>query len=226
MSRSSLLALLTAAVLCCGVEGSVANDANQDGAARLINVSVHDTNKASRRIVLAVGKATVVQLDADARDVLVSSPDIVDAVVRTPRRIFLLAQKTGQTNAFFFDAAGHQILSLDIRVEKDTGDLGAMIHANIPGSNVKVSGLNDNVVLTGTVSSASDSTRAQDLAARFAGDPTKVVNMLTIGASEQVMLKVRIAEMDRNIAKQFGVNLSEAAMAAGVPIFASTGNQL
>ena len=225
MSRSSLLALLTAAVLCCGVEGSVANDANQDGAARLINVSVHDTNKASRRIVLAVGKATVVQLDADARDVLVSSPDIVDAVVRTPRRIFLLAQKTGQTNAFFFDAAGHQILSLDIRVEKDTGDLGAMIHANIPGSNVKVSGLNDNVVLTGTVSSASDSTRAQDLAARFAGDPTKVVNMLTIGASEQVMLKVRIAEMDRNIAKQFGVNLSEAAMAAGVPIFASTGNQ-
>ena len=142
-----------------------------------------------------------------------------------PRRIFLLAQKTGQTNAFFFDGAGHQILSIDIRVEKDTGDLGAMIHANIPGSDIHVSGLNDNVVLTGSVGSMMDSQRAQDLAARFAGDAAKVVNMLKIGSGEQVMLKVRIAEMDRNIAKQFGVNLTEAAVAAGVPIIAATGNQ-
>jgi pilus assembly protein CpaC len=225
MSKRFLFVTLTAAVLCCGAAGSFAGGANDDSGARVVNVSVHDSSRASRRIVLALSKATVVQLDADARDVLVSNPEIVDAVVRTPRRIFLLAQKTGQTNAFFFDVAGKQIMSLDIRVEKDTGDLGAMIHANIPGSEVKVSGLNDNVVLTGTVSSAQDSTRAQDLAARFAGDPTKVVNMLSVGNSEQVMLKVRVAEMDRNIAKQFGVNLSEAAMAAGVPIFASTSNQ-
>ena len=224
MSRNILLALCAATALSLGVTASAAPPAD-DGSTRVVSVSVHDGSKANRRIVLGQGKATVVQLDADARDVLVSNPEIVDAVVRTPRRIFLLGQKTGQTNAFFFDGAGHQILSLDIRVEKDTGDLGAMIHANIPGSNVKVSGLNDNVVLTGTVASASDSTRAQDLAARFAGDPAKVVNMLSISGGEQVMLKVRVAEMDRNIAKQFGVNMSEAAMAAGVPIFASTSNQ-
>jgi pilus assembly protein CpaC len=225
MSKRILLSFLAAAGLCCGTAYSLAGDVNDDGGARVINVSVHDGSRANRRIVLGLNKATVVQLDADARDVLVSSPDIVDAVVRTPRRIILMAQKTGQTNAFFFDAAGKQILSLDIRVEKDTGDLGAMMHANIPGSNIKVSGLNDNVVLTGTVASAKDSTRAQDLAARFAGDPAKVVNMLTIGASEQVMLKVRVAEMDRNIAKQFGVNIEEAAIVAGVPIISSTGNQ-
>ena len=196
-----------------------------DSNPRVVNVSIHDPSKASRRIALGLNKATVVQLDADARDVLVSNPEIVDAVVRTPRRIFLLAMKTGQTNAFFFDGAGHQILSLDIRVEKDTGDLGSMIHANIPGSNIKVSGLNDNIVLTGNVASAQDSTRARDLAARFAGDPAKVVNMLSIAGGEQVMLKVRVAEMDRNIAKQFGVNMAEAATVAGVPIVASTGNQ-
>ncbi len=59
---------------------------------------------------LSLDKAAVVQLDDDARDVLVSNPDLVDAVVRTPRRIFLLASKMGQTNAFFFDAQGKQIL--------------------------------------------------------------------------------------------------------------------
>jgi len=223
MSRQLLLALAAAAAF--GLATTGAAEPADDGNARVVNMSVHDGARNGRRMVLGQGKGTVIQLDADARDVLVSNPEIVDAVVRTPRRIFLLGMKTGQTNAFFFDGAGHQILSLDIRVEKDTGDLGSMIHANIPGSNVKVSGLNDNVVLTGTVANAADSTRAQDLAARFAGDPTKVANMLSIAGGEQVMLKVRIAEMDRNIAKQFGVNMSEAAMAAGVPIFASTSNQ-
>ena len=224
MSRHILLALASAAFLVTGT-ASVSAAGNADDSARIVNVSVRDGTKSGRHMVLGQGKGTVIQLDVDARDVLVSNPEIVDAVVRTPRRIFLLGMKTGQTNAFFFDAQGHQILSLDIRVEKDTGDLGAMIHANIPGSNVKVSGLNDNVVLTGTVANAADSTRAQDLAARFAGDPNKVVNMLSIAGGEQVMLKVRIAEMDRNIAKQFGINISEAAMASGVPIFASTSNQ-
>ena len=116
---------------------------------------------AAERITLALGKAAVVQLDTDARDVLVSDPATVDAVVRTPRRIFLLAQKTGQTNAFFFDGAGHQILSLDIRVERDVTDLAAMIHADFPDSNVKVSALNDNIVLTGSVANAQDAARVR-----------------------------------------------------------------
>jgi pilus assembly protein CpaC len=176
----------------------------------------------TQRITLGLNKAVIVQLDADARDVLVSSPDIVDAVVRTPRRIFLLALKVGQTNAFFFDGAGHQLASIDIRVEKDTGDLATMIRNTMPGANIKVEALNDNVVLTGTVASAQESSRAQDLAARFAGDPAKVVNMLKVAGGEQVMLRVRIAEMQRNIAKQFGIDLASAAVAGGVPIAASS----
>ncbi len=179
----------------------------------------------TQRLVLSLGKAAIVQLDADARDVLVSSPDIVDAVVRTPRRIFLLALKTGQTNAFFFDGAGHQLASIDIRVEKDVTDLSGMIRKAMPGSNVTVSAINDNVVLNGTVTSAQESARAQDLAARFTGDATKVVNMLKVPGSEQVMIRVRIAEMRRNVAKQFGIDLASAAIVAGVPIMASSAQE-
>jgi pilus assembly protein CpaC len=188
---------------------------------RVINVSAGQNQQ---RITLALDKAAIVQLDKDARDVLVSNPEIVDAVVRTPRKIFLLAQKTGQTNAFFFDASGKQILSIDIRVEKDVADLAGLIRENMPGTGIKVSALNDNVVLTGTVSSAAESTRAQDLAARFAGDPAKVVNMLKINAREQVMLRVRVAEVQRDIAKQLGIDLAGMVRTAGVPIIASTSN--
>jgi len=192
--------------------------------ARVVQVTTHSGTTVNQRMTLGLNKAAVIELDADARDVLVSDPDIVDAVVRTPRRIYLLATKTGQTNAFFFDAAGHQILSLDIRVEKDVADLATMMKEDLPNSAIHVSALNDNVVLSGTVANAMESTRAQDLAARFAGDPTKVVNMLKVAGSEQVMLKVRISEMQREIAKQLGINLASAEFVGGTPIGLSTSN--
>ena len=210
-----------------GIVAGTANAAparNTDTSAHVITISTR-SGPVTQRLTLSLNKAAIVQLDADARDVLVSSPDIVDAVVRTPRRIFLLALKTGQTNAFFFDGAGRQLASIDIRVEKDVTDLSNMIRAAMPGANIKVSAINDNVVLSGTVTSAQESARAQDLAARFAGDPAKVVNMLKVPGSEQVTIRVRIAEMRRNVAKQFGIDLASAAVVAGVPIAASSAQQ-
>jgi pilus assembly protein CpaC len=212
----------------------LARPALDESAARTLNISTRSGGGAHQRITLSQDKAAVVQLDTDARDVLVSNPDMVDAVVRTPRRIFLLATKVGQTNAFFFDGEGKQILALDIRVEKDVVDLAGLMRASLPNSSIAVQSMNDNVVLTGTVSSALESTRAADLAARFAGDPKKVVNMLSVAGGAQVMLKVRIAEMNRNIAKQFGVNVEGAKILGGstpasfssVPQFALVGQAL
>ena len=216
---------IAAALVFIAADGALAFPrADEDGAARVISVSTRSNGPVHQSLVLPLDKAAIVQIDADARDVLVSNPEIVDAVVRTPRRIFLLAMKGGQTNAFFFDAAGRQLLSLDIRVEKDVTDLARLIRSELPGSGVKVSSMNDNVVLTGKVASAQASTRAQDLAARFAGDPAKVVNMLQIAGSEQVMLKVRIAEVQRQVAKQFGIDLAGAAVVNGVPLVAATSN--
>jgi pilus assembly protein CpaC len=176
------------------------------------------------RIRLDLHKAELVHLNENARDVLVSNPDIVDAVVKGPRRIILLAKKIGQTNAFFFDAAGHQLLSIDIRVERDVSALSNMLHTDMPGSDIHVAALNDNLVLTGDVENAVQATRAADLAARFVGDPKKVVNMLNIGGGEQVMLRVRIAEVQRAVAKQLGIDLAGAVVAGGVPIGVSTSN--
>jgi pilus assembly protein CpaC len=203
--------------------GAQAKPALDEASARVITISTRG-GPAHQRLTLPLDKAAVVQLDTDARDVLVSNPDLVDAVVRTPRRIFLLATKVGQTNAFFFGADGQQILALDIRVERDVVDLATLIKTSMPNTSVQVQAMNDNVILTGSVSSTLESTRANDLAARFTGDPKKVVNMLTVAGGTQVMLKVRVAEMDRNIAKQFGINLSSAATVGGVPVIASTAN--
>ena len=214
-----LLALAAPPVALAAPARSAPDEAN----AKVMTISTRDA-ASHQRLTLSLNKAAVVQLDQDARDVLVSNPEMVDAVVRTPRRIFLLANKVGQTNAIFFDGQGKQILSLDIRVEKDTVDLASLLKASLPNSSIQVQALNDNVVLTGSVASALEASRAADLAARFTGDPKKVVNMIGIGGNQQVMLKVRIAEMNRNIAKQFNVNLTAAGKAAGVPWVAATQN--
>jgi len=223
-SRTLILALALVSAAFLAVMPASARPTPDENNARVVTIATHGASS-HQRITLSLDKAAVVQLDADARDVLVSNPDIVDAVVRTPRRIFLLAAKVGQTNAFFFDAAGKQILSLDIRVEKDVVDLSSLMKDSLPNSSVQVQAMNDNVVLTGSVSSALESTRAADLAARFTGDPKKVVNMISIAGGQQVMLRVRIAEMDRNIAKQFGVNLAAAKIVGGTPLAVSTSNQ-
>jgi len=222
MMRKSLL--LSACLLLALPAAAADRVPLDEASARLIQVPAASGSPIHESVTLGVGKSAVVELGSEAHDVLVSSPDIVDAVVRSPKRIFLLGLKTGQTNAFFFDADGHQILSLDVRVEKDVTDLSTMMKADLPNSAIKVSAMNDSVVLSGTVASAQEATRAQDLAASFTGDPKKVVNMLGIAGGEQVMLKVRIAEMDRNIAKQFGINASGALSAAGVPISLGTSN--
>ena len=219
-----LFAFVLAMVAPCAAFAATARPVLDEANAKVMTISTHGA-ATHQRLTLPLDKAAVVQLDADARDVLVSNPDLVDAVVRTPRRIFLLATKVGQTNAFFFDAQGKQILALDIRVEKDVVDLSSLMKASLPNSSIQVQAMNDNVILTGSVASALESSRAADLAARFTGDEKKVINMIGIAGGQQVMLKVRIAEMDRNIAKQFGVNLAAVKFAGQTPLTFSTSNQ-
>lgn len=165
----------------------------------------------SRSIVLPVGKAAVVQLPKPAADVLVASPDIVDAVVRSPRRVFLLGQEVGQTNAFFFDAADRQILNLEIRVEQDVDALNDLFARLMPAARITAEAVNDNIILRGTVRSSVEAANAKDIAERFVGEEDSVVPMLTVQQREQVMLKVRVVEMQRSIVKQLGVDLGGAA---------------
>ncbi|HBS36758.1 MAG TPA: type II and III secretion system protein [Parvularcula sp.] len=163
---------------------------------------------ASRSIVLPLNKAAIVELPTAASDVLVSQPAVVDAVIRSSQRVYLLGLTVGQTNAFFFDSEGRQILNLEIQVERDVDALSSLIARLMPDARVTVEAINDNVVLRGSVPSGVQAANAADIAGRFIGDATKVVSMLSIRDREQVMLKVRVVEMQRSLIKQLGVDPS------------------
>src|SRR5262249_30641751 len=163
---------------------------------------------AARFVALGVGKSIVVDLSRDVRDVLVSNPKIANAVIRSSRRAYLIAGEVGQTNIYFFDGEGRQIAGFDIAVTRDLNGVRAALKQILPTSDVRIEGVGDGVVLSGTVTSPVESQRAHDLAARLVGDPNKVVNSLTIAGRDQVMLKVTVAEMQRNVIKQLGINIS------------------
>jgi pilus assembly protein CpaC len=219
-SAVSLLALAAIAT-----PAASAQDAARSGeVSRIIHISAN-APATPQQLTLGLNKAVVIELERDARDVFVANPTIADAVVRTPRRIFLMSLKIGQTNAIFLDASGRQIAAIEIVVGADVDDLSAQIASQIPDGKVRVQALNDNVILSGSVNNVQEASRAQDMAARFTGDPDKVVNNIGIEQRQQVLIQVRVSEMSRTISKQLGINVSSVVNAAGVPFIASTDNQ-
>ena len=224
--RSIVLGLLASGFICAAGSAAMAADSAPARAApKTIAISIGQDSPASERLTLGLNKAAVIELPADASDVLVSNPTIVDAVVRTPRRVYILGMATGQTNAFFFAPDGRQLLNLEIRVERDAVDLQNVIARTMPDTDIDVDVVNDNVVLHGTADSSRDAEAARDMAGRFVGDDKKVVDMVGITGSEQVMLKVRVAEMQRTVLKQLGIDLSALLDAGEVPITFVNNNQ-
>lgn len=161
-----------------------------------------------RLVRIGLNKSIVIKLPTEARDVLVGNPDIVDAVVRTKNTAYLFARALGQTNIFFFDANGQQILALDLEVSQDTVALQKLIRRTIPGTRITVDTVGDNVVLAGSAKNQAEARLAFDLAAKFTNDidGKKVLSTINVVGKEQVMLKVRIAEVQRNVLKQLGIN--------------------
>jgi pilus assembly protein CpaC len=176
-------------------------------AAQSMRVDLNGGGAQSQSLSLGKGKSAIIDLPADARDVLVTNPKVADAVLRTPRRIYILGVDSGQTDAVFFDGMGRRILSLDIRVDQDGRAAAETIARVVPHSRIRVESVNNSLILTGTVDNASDSNAAQRIAEQFTAKPEQVINMLSIAGQEQVMLKVRVVEVQRTAIKQLGVNI-------------------
>jgi pilus assembly protein CpaC len=162
----------------------------------------------ARFLALGIGKSLVIDLPRDIKDVLVADPKIANAVVRSAQRAYIIGAAVGQTNIVFFDAAGQQIAAYDIAVTRDLNGIRAALKQTLPNSDIKVEGLGDAVVLSGSAASPQEAQQAGDLAARLAGGADKVVNSITAKGRDQVTLKVTVAEMQRDIIKQMGIDLS------------------
>ncbi|MGC1779815.1 MAG: type II and III secretion system protein family protein [Xanthobacteraceae bacterium] len=171
-----------------------------------IHVAASDSQ--SQPVNLGVSKSVVIDLPRDIKDVLVADPKIANAVVRSSRRAFIIGNTVGQTNVFFFDSEGKQIAGFDIAVTRDMDGIRQAIHQVLPDADVTVNGVGDNVVLSGSVSSPQEAQQASDVASGLVDKTGKIINAIVVRGRDEVMLKVTVAEVDRSVVKQLGINLS------------------
>jgi pilus assembly protein CpaC len=171
-------------------------------------INVVASEAASQFVPLGVGKSVVIDFPRDIKDVLVGDPKIANAVIRSTRRAYIIGSAVGQTSVFFFDSEGHQIGGFDIAVTRDLNGLRAAMKQALPGLDIHVEGLGDGIVLTGNVSTPIEAQQAFDIASRLVDDGHKVVNGITVHGRDQVMLKVTVAEVQRDVIKQLGINIA------------------
>jgi len=186
-------------------------------AQNLLDVNIAEVGDATitKKIVLGLNKSTVINFNHSASDIFITNPEIADAAVQTDRRMVFRGVTVGETNAFVFDAAGNQMLNLEIRVEPDVSALHDLFERHVPSARVKAEAVNSNILLTGLVDSLSQSDAVVSLTNAYLGvdgnSDRGAINMLDIAAKDQVLLQVRIVEMERSIVKQLGIDLTQAS---------------
>lgn len=161
----------------------------------------------AQTIALPVGKVEVVQLPAPARDVVVANPNIADVIVHTPTQVYIVGKAIGETNIFFVAANGRITHHVVARVEMDLGPARAAIQVLLANESIEIKAVNDSIVLSGTVRSGKSSADASAVVRRFVKEDVNVVNMIRIIEDQQVLLQVRVAEVQRNVLKNLGFQM-------------------
>ena len=158
-----------------------------------------------RNLTLDVNKSQIIRLPRPARDVLVANPSVADIVLRSADTAFIIGRHVGETNVFFFDGEGRQIDALDLTVAFDSGAVHAVLRRMIPSEEIDVATANQTLILTGSVASAQVAENARQIARQFVADDTAIISMINIRDKNQVLLRVKISEMSRQIVKELGI---------------------
>ena len=195
MARNKAIALILAA--CVSLTGPYAPVAQ--AAPQVISPNGPTLN-------LDVGKGVIVRLDRPCTSVFVSDPTTADVQLKSPTVLYILGKSAGETTIYASDKDDNVLLNSRISVRQDIDRLQHEIDAMAPNSGITARGVDDSVVLTGTLSSAAIGDDIRKIASRYVAGPAQLVNKMNLNEPNQINLQVRVAEVNRTTLKQFGIN--------------------
>ncbi len=158
------------------------------------------------KLNVPMNRAVVVESDVPFSELSIANPAIADISSLSDRTIYVLGKSPGLTTLTLLDASGRLITNVDVRVAADISEFKERLRQILPGEKIEVRTANDGIVLSGTVTSSQRLQRALDLAERYA--PERVSNLMTVGGIQQVLMKVRFAEMQRTVSKSLSTSLA------------------
>lgn len=175
------------------------------------------TGGPSRTLDVPLNRAVVVESGTPFAELSIANPAIADISTLSDRTVYVLGKSPGATTLTLLGADGDLISNVTVRVQPDLGEFKERLGQILPGEPIEVRSANDGIVLSGTVSSIVRLDRALELAERYA--PGRVSNLMGVGGTQQVMLKVRFAEMSRSVSK----GLNGGVLAGGSDVSAGGG---
>lgn len=176
---------------------------------------------ASSSLNVPMNRAVVVESDQPFADVSIANPGIADISSLSDRSIYVLGKAPGRTTLTLLSAEGKLISNVEVSVTLDIAEFKERLQQILPGEKIEVRSANDGIVLSGTVSSTAKLDRALDLANRYA--PDRVSNLMSVGGTQQVMLKVRFAEMQRSVSKNLSASLAVNGSIGNVGVNSGSG---
>ncbi|MHA3914010.1 type II and III secretion system protein family protein [Halovulum sp. GXIMD14793] len=168
----------------------------------------------SNSISVAVNRAVVMEADRPFAELSVANPGIADIATLGERTIYVLGKTPGRTTLTILGQEGELITNVDVRVSPDLAEFKERLRDILPNEPIEVRTANDGIVLSGRVSGARKVSRALELAERYA--PGRVTNLMMVGGTQQVMLKVRFAEMSRSVAKSIDASIGLSIAGTGL----------
>ena len=169
----------------------------------------------SENLNLSQGTGTLVRLSAPMSDVFVANDSIADVQVRSSTQLYVFGKRSGETTVYATTKSGRVVYAANVRVGSNTGSLDEMMRLAMPDAAIQVTPMNNLILLTGTVGSPTDVEEAQRLVQAYVGAGTQVVSRLRSATPLQVALKVKIAEVNRSLAKEIGLNLLTSDSSSG-----------
>ncbi len=180
--------------------------------------------QASEALNVPMNRAVVVESDVPFAELSIANPGIADISTLSDRSIYVLGKAPGRTTLTLLSPEGQLISNVDVHVTPDIAEFKERLQQILPGEHIEVRTANDGIVLSGQVSSTAKLDRALDLANRYA--PDRVSNLMVVGGTQQVMLKVRFAEMNRSVTKALGGSFLAQGSGSDGSFFAGGGSGL
>ncbi len=178
-------------------------------------VNAEPSTMQDNAILMSAGGSRVVNLSAPMSDVVIANPDIVDVHVRSQNQLYLIAKKAGETTVFATAKNGKVLFSGTVRVGNNLTSIDDMLRLAMPEANIAVNKMNGMVLLTGTIKAPEDAAEAERLTQAFVGKEVTVVSRLRMATPLQVMLQVKIAEVNRDLGHKIGMNVTGLGTGSG-----------
>jgi len=192
-------------------------------AAPAFAASAPSTYKPSRQVLLSIGEGQMVNLPRNVASVWTSNPEVADVYVQSPRQISVFGKAFGEATIIATGNDGSVVYGASVRVSQNISSINEVLHTAMPDSNITVTSVGQMAVINGTVASPQDAAQAEILVRTILNpgvkdtDGLKIlpVNRLKVATPLQVTLKVRIAEVNRSLLKNIGVNLFSSDATSG-----------